>query len=95
MIDPRTIVPLDKATIFKSVEKTGRLVTVEEGRIRGGIGAEIAALAASEYFDLLDAPVQRVAAPMAPVPGSPVLEDLYIPNSKSIVKAVKRVRERR
>lgn len=95
VIDPRTIVPLDKATIFKSVEKTGRLVTVEEGRIRGGIGAEIAALAASEYFDLLDAPVQRVAAPMAPVPGSPVLEDLYIPNSKSIVKAVKRVRERR
>ena len=64
-------------------------------KVRGGIGAEIAALAASEYFDLLDAPVQRVAAPMAPVPGSPVLEDLYIPNSKSIVKAVKRVRERR
>ncbi len=94
VIDPRTIVPLDKATIFKSVEKTGRLVTVEEGRIRGGIGAEIAAIAADEYFDLLDAPVVRVAAPMVPIPGSPVLEDMYIPNSKSIVKAVKRVRER-
>jgi pyruvate dehydrogenase E1 component beta subunit len=94
VIDPRTIVPLDKATIFKSVEKTGRLVTVEEGRIRGGIGAEIAALACDEYFDLLDAPVVRVAAPMVPIPGSPVLEDMYIPNSKSIIKAVKRVRER-
>jgi pyruvate/2-oxoglutarate/acetoin dehydrogenase E1 component len=67
---------------------------VEEGRIRGGIGAEIAALAVGEYFDLLDAPVVRVAAPMVPIPGSPVLEDMYIPNSKSIVKAVKRVLER-
>jgi len=94
VIDPRTIVPLDKAMIFKSVEKTGRLVTVEEGRIRGGIGAEIAALAVGEYFDLLDAPVVRVAAPMVPIPGSPVLEDMYIPNSKSIVKGVKRVLER-
>jgi pyruvate/2-oxoglutarate/acetoin dehydrogenase E1 component len=90
IIDPRTIVPLDKATIFKSVEKTGRLVTVEEGRIRGGIGAEIAAMACGEYFDLLDAPVQRVAAPMVPIPGSPVLEDMYLPNKGSIIAAVKR-----
>jgi pyruvate dehydrogenase E1 component beta subunit len=91
IIDPRTIVPLDKKTIFASVEKTGRLVTVEEGRIRGGIGAEIAALACGEYFDLLDAPVQRVAAPMIPIAGSAVLEDMYLPNMNSIVKAVKQV----
>jgi acetoin:2,6-dichlorophenolindophenol oxidoreductase subunit beta len=91
VIDPRTIVPLDKETIFESLEKTGRLVTVEEGRIRGGIGAEIAALAASDYFSLLKAPVQRVAAPMIPIPGSGVLEDLYLPNKDSIVRAVKRV----
>jgi len=90
VIDPRTIVPLDKETIFKSVEKTGRLITVEEGRIRGGIGAEIAALASSEYFFLLDAPIQRVAAPMTPIPGSGALEDLYMPNAQSIVKAVKK-----
>ncbi|MHB8109810.1 MAG: alpha-ketoacid dehydrogenase subunit beta [Syntrophorhabdaceae bacterium] len=89
IVDPRTIVPLDKKTIFASVGKTGRLITVEEGRIRGGIGAEIAALAASDYFDLLDAPVQRVAAPMIPIAGSAVLEDMYLPNAKSIVKAVK------
>jgi acetoin:2,6-dichlorophenolindophenol oxidoreductase subunit beta len=90
VIDPRTIVPLDKDTIFESVEKTGRLVTVEEGRIRGGLGAEIAAMASGDYFSLLKAPVQRVAAPMVPIPGSPVLEDLYLPNKDSIVRAVKR-----
>ncbi len=90
VIDPRTIVPLDKDTIFESVEKTGRLVTVEEGRMRGGLGAEIAALACGEYFSSLKAPVQRVAAPMVPIPGSPALEDLYLPNKDSIVRAVKR-----
>jgi pyruvate dehydrogenase E1 component beta subunit len=90
VIDLRTIVPLDKDTLFESVEKTGRLVTVEEGRMRGGIGAEIAALASSEYFSLIKAPVQRVAAPMIPIPGSPVLEDLYLPNKDSIIRAVKR-----
>jgi pyruvate/2-oxoglutarate/acetoin dehydrogenase E1 component len=90
VIDPRTIVPLDKDTIFESVEKTGRLITVEEGRIRGGLGAEIAALASGDYFSLLKAPVQRVAAPMVPIPGSPVLEDLYLPNKDSIIRAVKR-----
>jgi acetoin:2,6-dichlorophenolindophenol oxidoreductase subunit beta len=90
VIDPRTIVPLDKDTIFESLEKTGRLVTVEESRLRGGLGAEIAALACSEYFSLLKSPVQRVAAPMVPVPGSGVLEDIYLPNKDAIVRAVKR-----
>jgi pyruvate dehydrogenase E1 component beta subunit len=90
VIDPRTIVPLDKDTIFESVEKTGRLITVEEGRMRGGLGSEIAALACGDYFSLLKAPVQRVAAPMVPIPGSPVLEDLYLPNKDTIVRAVKR-----
>lgn len=91
VIDPRTIVPLDTATIFESVEKTGRLVTVEEGRIRGGLGAELAAIACGDdYYHLLKAPVQRVASPMVPIAGSPVLEDLYLPNKDSIVGAVKR-----
>ncbi len=90
IVDPRTIVPLDKDTIFESVEKTGRLITVEEGRLRGGLGSEIAALACGDYFSLLKAPVQRVAAPMVPIPGSPVLEDLYLPNKDTIVRAVKR-----
>jgi pyruvate/2-oxoglutarate/acetoin dehydrogenase E1 component len=90
VIDLRTIVPLDKDTIFESLEKTGRLVTVEESRMRGGLGAEIAALACSDYFSLLKAPVKRVAAPMVPIPGSPILEDLYLPNKDSIVRAVRR-----
>jgi pyruvate/2-oxoglutarate/acetoin dehydrogenase E1 component len=90
VVDPRTIVPLDRDTIFESLEKTGRLVTVEEGRVRGGLGAEIAALACGDYFSLLKAPVQRVAAPMIPIPGSPSLEDLYLPNKDSIIRAVKR-----
>ena len=90
VIDPRTIVPLDKDTIFESVEKTGRLITVEEGRLRGGLGSELAALACGDYFSLLKAPVQRVASPMVPIPGSPVLEDLYLPNKDTIVRAVKR-----
>ncbi len=90
VIDPRTIVPLDKDTIFESVEKTGRLITVEEGRVRGGLGSELAALACGDYFSFLKAPVQRVAAPMVPIPGSPVLEDFYLPNKDTIVRAVKR-----
>jgi pyruvate dehydrogenase E1 component beta subunit len=90
VIDPRTIVPLDRDTIFESVEKTGRLIIAEEGRLRGGLGAEIAAVAAGDYFSLLKAPVQRVAAPMVPIPGSAILEDLYLPNKDSIVRAVKR-----
>jgi pyruvate dehydrogenase E1 component beta subunit len=90
VIDLRTIVPLDKDTIFESLEKTGRLITVEESRVRGGVGAEIAALACGDYFSLLKAPVKRVAAPMAPIAGSPVLEDLYLPNKGTIVRAVKR-----
>jgi pyruvate/2-oxoglutarate/acetoin dehydrogenase E1 component len=93
VIDPCTIVPLDKETIFASVAKTGRLVVAEEGRIRCGLGAEIAALACGEYFSLLKAPVKRVAAPMVPVPGSPVLEDFYLPNKNSIVRAVREINE--
>ena len=91
VIDPRSIVPLDKSTIFKSVEKTGRLVIAEEGRIRGSLGSEIAALACEEYLPLLKAPAKRVAAPMIPVPASRVLEDVYLPNKKSITSAVQSV----
>lgn len=89
VIDPRTIVPLDKTAILESVGKTGRLVIVEEGRKRGGLGAEIAALASEECFAVLKAPIKRIAAPTIPIPGSRVLEDLYLPNKKSIISTVK------
>ena len=93
VIDPRTIVPLDEETIFTSLEKTGRLVTIEESRIRAGLGAEIAALASGKYFSFLRAPIERVAAPMVPIPGSAVLEDRYLPDRHSVIKAVKRTLE--
>ena len=85
------IVPLDEEAIVASLRKTGRLVTVEESRLRGGLGAEIAALACSKHFSLLKAPVQRVGAPMIPVPGSPHLERLYLPNKDAIVKSIKHI----
>ena len=91
VIDLRTIVPLDTKTIVASLEKTGRLVIVEEGRIRGGLGAEIAALACEHHLSLLKAPVKRVAAPMVPIPGSPVLESQYLPDKNSVIRAVKEI----
>lgn len=90
IVDPRTIAPLDKATICESVKKTKHLITVEESRKCHGIGAEIAAIAASELFFDLDAPVERVAAPDVPIPGSPALEQAYIPSADAIFQAVKK-----
>ena len=90
VIDPRTLVPLDKDTIFKSLQKTYHLVVVEEGRRRGGFGAELAAIAMDEWFDFLDAPVQRLGAISAPLPYSPVLEAACIPSEDDIVQAVLR-----
>jgi pyruvate dehydrogenase E1 component beta subunit len=89
IIDPRTIAPLDSATIMNSVAKTGRLIVAEESRIVNGIGAEITAMIASENPGWLKAPVKRVAAPMIPIPASPVLESLYLPTSDDISDKVK------
>ncbi len=89
VIDPRTLVPLDQETIFGSVARTGRLVTVEEGRKRGSVGSEIAAEAAEKVFGLLKAPVARVAAPDIPVPPGPLAESMYVPSAERIVETVK------
>ena len=88
VIDPRTICPLDKDTIFKSVAKTGRLVIVEEDVKTNGIGAEIAALVADEAFDSLDAPVKRVASHDTPIPFNPNLENFVIPNEQDIITTI-------
>lgn len=88
VIDPRTLVPLDKELILQSVRKTGRLVIVEEDNLTNGWGAEIAALVADEAFDWLDAPIKRVAAPDVPPPFAPVLERAYVPDENKIVNAV-------
>jgi len=89
VLDPRTLVPLDKEAILKSVEKTGKLVIVHEAVKTGGFGGEIAALVADEGFDLLNAPIKRVTAPDTPIPFSPVLERAYLPDEGKIVAAVK------
>lgn len=89
IVDPRTLVPLDKETIFASVEKTNRVIVTDEEVKRGGSGAEIASLIAEECFDALDAPVKRVAAANVPMPFSTELEKLVLPNPDSLIAAVR------
>jgi len=91
VIDPRTLVPLDKEAIIESVKKTGRIVIVTEDCKTAGVSAEIAAIVAEEALDYLDAPIKRVAEPDTPIPFSPSLEQFVIPNEKTIIKAVKEV----
>ena len=89
VIDPRTLVPLDKELILESVRKTGRLVIVEEDNLTGGWAADIAAIVAEEAFFWLDAPIKRVSAPDTPVPFAPVMEQFYVPSAERVVDAVK------
>ncbi len=89
VIDPRTLIPLDKEIILESVRKTGRLVVVEEDNITHGWGAEIAAMVAEEAFFYLDAPIKRVAAPDTPPPFAPPMEAFYVPSTARVVSAVK------
>ena len=88
VIDPRTLVPLDKKTLIDSVKKTGRLVLVTEETKTGATTAEIAAIVQEEAFDWLDAPIKRVNAPDTPVPFSPPLEQAFIPDKDKIISAV-------
>jgi acetoin:2,6-dichlorophenolindophenol oxidoreductase subunit beta len=79
IVDPRTLVPLDRAGIVRSVEKTGRAIVVDEGHQSYGVTAEIAAVIADQAFWALDAPVKRLGAMDVPVPFSPTLEDVTVP----------------
>jgi pyruvate dehydrogenase E1 component beta subunit len=89
VIDPRTLVPLDVATILESVRRTHRLVVAHEAVVHGGFGAEIAAVVQAAAFDELDAPIARVGAPFTPVPFSPPLEDDYVPGRAEVDAAVR------
>ena len=91
VIDPRTTSPLDEDTILESVERTGRLVVVDEATPRCSMAADIAALVADKAFASLKAPVKRVTAPHTPVPFAPSLEKLYIPSPERIADAVREV----
>ena len=91
VIDVRTLAPFDWSTVFESVEKTGKLIIVEEDNLTGGWGAEVAARIADSCIDYLDAPIRRVAAPDTPVPFAPVMENFYVPSAEKIVAAVNAV----
>ena len=86
VIDLRSLRPLDKDTIINSVKKTNRIVSVEEGWVSSGIGAEIISLVTLNAFDYLDAPPERISALDVPLPYSKTLEDLCVPNKESIAK---------
>ncbi|NMG73902.1 alpha-ketoacid dehydrogenase subunit beta [Aromatoleum diolicum] len=95
VIDPRTTSPLDEDTILESVEKTGRLVVVDESTPRCSMASDIAGLVAQKAFGALKAPIEPVTAPHVPVPFSDALEDLYVPSPAAVEAAVIRVKEYR
>jgi pyruvate dehydrogenase E1 component beta subunit len=91
VIDLRTLRPLDIPTIVASIKKTNRLVCVEEGWPRFGVGAEMAAIAMEHAFDYLDAPVQRVTGKDVPMPYAANLERMALPQTEDVVRAAKKV----
>src|ERR1044071_710349 len=89
IIDPRTLVPLDKETLIESAKKTSRAIVVDEGYEQYGVTAELASVIADGAFYYLDAPVKRMGAMNVPIPFSPALEDLTIPNAKGVFEMAK------
>ena len=89
VIDPRTLVPLDKQTIVESVKKTSRAIVIDEGYEQFGVTAELASVIADQAFYYLDAPVKRMGAMNVPIPFSPALEDLTIPNAQGVFEMAK------
>jgi pyruvate dehydrogenase E1 component beta subunit len=89
IIDPRTTSPLDLDTILESVERTGRLVVVDEANPRCGLAADIVAQVTQEAFSDLKAAPRMVTPPHTPVPFSPVLEDAYVPSPDTIAAAIR------
>jgi len=86
VIDPRTLQPLDIETIVESVKRTSRLIIACDDIKTAGVGAEISATVQESAFDYLDAPIQRVACALTPIPFSPPLEQMYMPNADRIIE---------
>ena len=89
VIDLRCLVPLDMATVLASVGRTSRLLIVEENPYQGGWGGTVASIVADEGFQLLDAPVRRVAAACVPLPFADALEQAVIPTVETVTVAVR------
>ena len=91
VVDLRTLIPLDKETIYASVRKTSKAIILHEDNKTGGIGAEISALLTEECFDCLDGPILRIAPPDTPVPFSTPLEEFFLPKVSNIVAAARKL----
>ena len=91
VVDPRTLQPLDLATILGSVRKTGRVVVTDESHDLGGVAAGLAALIADQAFDALKAPIKRVSTLHVPVPYARSLEEAITPSAHRIAAAVRQV----
>jgi len=89
VVDPRTLVPLDRETLIASVRKTGRAIVLDEGYQSYGASAELAAVVSEGAFWHLDAPVQRMGAMDVPIPFSPPLEDVTVPTEKTVFEMAK------
>lgn len=90
VVDPRTLVPLDKEIILRSVRKTEHVVIAQEAVRRGGVASDIASIIQEEAFDYLDAPIEIVAGKNTPIPFNNKLEQASIPQEEDIIRAVKR-----
>lgn len=93
VIDIRSLIPLDRDTIFASVKKTGKVMVVHEDKVFSGFGAEIAAEIGTQMFQYLDAPVQRVGSTFTPVGFNPILERAVLPNDEKIYEAARKLLE--
>jgi pyruvate dehydrogenase E1 component beta subunit len=91
VIDLRCLIPLDMASVLASVSRTSRLVIVEENPYQGGWGGTVASIVADEGFELLDAPVRRLAGACVPLPFADRLEDEVLPTVKTVTEAVRRL----
>lgn len=91
VIDPRTLLPLDKDTLIKSVAKTGRLVVVQEGPKFMGFGAELGAMVAEDVFEYLKAPIKRITSEDVPTAFAPVMEEFIMPNLSKVIKGIRKV----
>lgn len=91
IVDPRTLVPLDKEKILESVKKTGKVVIVHEAVKQGGWSGEMAGIIAEEAFSYLDAPIKRVGAKSAPIPSAGILEDYVLPSEDDIEAAIRSI----
>ena len=90
VVDPRTLQPLDEEALVDSVKKTNRCVVAHEAVVRGGFGAEVAAVIQYQAFDWLDAPIERVGSRFTPIPFAPVMENFVVPHASDVLDAIRR-----